>query len=120
MLFNYCVISRCLLLFDLRRLLETLFTFRVIMSERERYMATLQDMGFGPNRATRALKATGYKVLNITYQSVNLLEHWLKTHQKATGCWVRQADNPSVNPSGHVDLTTEPPALKNTVQEDTR
>ena len=33
------------------------------MSEREGYLATLQDMGFGPNRATRALKATGYKVI---------------------------------------------------------
>ncbi len=34
-------------------------------------MATLQDMGFGPNRATRALKATGYKVI-----------HWLKTSKR--------------------------------------
>ena len=41
------------------------------MSERERHIATLQDMGFGPNRATRALKATGNKVRLTIGQSTH-------------------------------------------------
>jgi len=31
------------------------------MSERDAWISTLQDMGFGPNRSKRALKATDYK-----------------------------------------------------------
>jgi hypothetical protein len=42
-------------------------------------------MGFGPNRATRALKATGYKVIHITlpiYQLTHGLLNYIDTKPK--------------------------------------
>ena len=42
------------------------------MSGKAGMIATLGDMGFGPNRAARALKATGLKVGSILTEQ---LEH---------------------------------------------
>jgi len=42
-------------------LLQERHTYYHKMSERDAWISTLQDMGFGPNRSNRALKATDYK-----------------------------------------------------------
>ena len=52
------------------------------MSGKAGMIATLGDMGFGPNRAARALKATGLKVGSILTEQ---LEHLKRLDQR----WVQ-------------------------------